>query len=97
MCASEAATISIVIHVLILFAGSIVAIKIVQKRDAAFEGEKIDRPSWSVDFNLEERRDQQGWRVRGVIPAVRAGLAATGFKLEGVFIYSKVVLMLRVT
>ena len=45
VCSTEAAAISIGIHVaLILFAGSIVAIRYVQKRDASFEGAAISRP-----------------------------------------------------
>ena len=61
VCSTEAAAISIGIHVLlILFAGSIVAIKYVQKRDAAFAGQNIARPK------LERRQLQMPVKVQNM-------------------------------
>jgi len=61
VCSSEAAAISIGIHaLLIIFAGSIVAIKYVQKRDAAFAGENIARPK------LERRELQMPVKVQNL-------------------------------
>lgn len=61
VCSTEAAAISIGIHVLlILFAGSIVAIKYVQKREAAFAGENINRPK------LERRQLQMPVKVQNL-------------------------------
>ncbi len=61
VCSTEAAAISIGIHVLlILFAGSIVAIRYVQKRDAAFAGENISRPK------LERRQLQMPVKVQNL-------------------------------
>ena len=61
VCSSEAAAISIGIHVLIIiFAGSIVAMKYVQKRDAAFAGENIARPK------LERRELQMPVKVQNL-------------------------------
>ena len=61
VCSSEAAAISIGIHILLLvFAGSIVAIKYVQKRDAAFTGENISRPK------LERRQLEMPVKVQNL-------------------------------
>ena len=61
VCSTEAAAISIGIHVvLILLAGSIVAIKYVQKRDAALQGENINRPK------LERRQLQMPVKVKNL-------------------------------
>jgi len=61
VCSSEAAAISIGIHVLlVIFAGSIVAMKYVQKRDAAFSGENIARP------RLERRELQMPVKVQNL-------------------------------
>ena len=61
VCSTEAAAISIGLHVLlILFAGSIVAIKYVQKRDAAFKGENVSRPK------LERRQLQMPVKVKNL-------------------------------
>ena len=61
VCSTEAAVISIGIHVvLILLAGSIVAIKYVQKRDAALHGENISRPK------LERRQLQMPVKVKNL-------------------------------
>ncbi len=61
VCSTEAAAISIGIHVLlILFAGSIVAIRYVQKRDAAFSGENVSRPK------LERRQLQMPVKVQNL-------------------------------
>ncbi|QHI70757.1 hypothetical protein [Tichowtungia aerotolerans] len=61
VCSTEAAAISIGIHViLILLAGSIVAIKYVQKRDAAFSGENVSRPK------LERRQLQMPVKVQNL-------------------------------
>ncbi len=61
VCSTEAAAISIGIHVLlILFAGSIVAIRYVQKRDAAFAGENVSRPK------LERRQLQMPVKVQNL-------------------------------
>lgn len=61
VCSTEAAAISIGIHVLlILFAGSIVAIRYVQKRDAAFSGQNISRPK------LERRQLQMPVKVQNL-------------------------------
>lgn len=59
LCSTEAAAVSIAIHVaLLLFAGSIVAIRYVQKQDAAFSGENVSRP------RLERRQLQMPVKVR---------------------------------
>lgn len=59
LCSTEAAAISIGIHVLlILFAGSIVAIRYVQKQEAAFSGDNVSRP------RLERRQLQMPVKVR---------------------------------
>ncbi len=61
VCSTEAAAISIGIHVLlVLFAGSIVAIRYVQKRDAAFSGENISRPK------LERRQLQMPVKMQNL-------------------------------
>jgi hypothetical protein len=61
LCSTEAAAISIGIHVLlVLFAGSIVLIKYVQKREAAFTGENISRPK------LERRQLQMPVKVQNL-------------------------------
>lgn len=61
VCSTEAAAISIGIHILlIVFAGSIVAIKYVQKRAAAFSGENISRPK------LERRQLQMPVKVQNL-------------------------------
>jgi hypothetical protein len=61
VCSTEAAAISIAIHVLLaVFAGSIVAIKYVQKRDAAFSSENISRPK------LERRQLQLPVKVQNL-------------------------------
>lgn len=61
VCSTEAAAISIGIHILlIVFAGSIVAIKYVQKRDASFSGENIARPK------LERRQLQMPVKVQNL-------------------------------
>ena len=61
VCSTEAAAISIGLHVLlILFAGSIVAIRYVQKRDAAFKGENVSRPK------LERRQLQMPVKVKNL-------------------------------
>ena len=61
VCSTEAAAISVGIHVLlIIFAGSIVAMKYVQKRDAAFAGENIARPK------LERRELQMPVKVQNL-------------------------------
>ena len=61
VCSSEAAAISIGIHVLlVIFAGSIVAIKYVQKRDAVFAAENIVRPK------LERRELQMPVKVQNL-------------------------------
>jgi len=61
VCSTEAAAISIGIHILlIVFAGSIVAIKYVQKRDASFSGENISRPK------LERRQLQMPVKVQNL-------------------------------
>ncbi|HKL22531.1 MAG TPA: hypothetical protein VJ904_12045, partial [Tichowtungia sp.] len=58
---SEAAAISIIIHVLlIIFAGSVVAVRYYLKPDAAFEGENIDRPK------LERRQLQMPTKVKNL-------------------------------
>ena len=61
VCSTEAAAVSIVIHVLFaVFAGSWVAIKYVQKRDAAFSSENIARPK------LERRQLQMPVKVQNL-------------------------------
>jgi hypothetical protein len=61
VCSTEAAAISIGIHVvLILLAGSIVAIRYVQKRDASFAGENVNRPK------LERRQLQMPVKVKNL-------------------------------
>lgn len=58
---SEAAAISIIIHVLlIVFAGSVVAIKYILKPPAEFEGKNIDRPK------LERRELQMPTKVKNL-------------------------------
>ncbi|QHI70756.1 vWA domain-containing protein [Tichowtungia aerotolerans] len=58
---TEAAAISIGIHaLLIILAGSIVAIKYVQKRDASFSGENVSRPK------LERRQLQMPVKVQNL-------------------------------
>ncbi len=84
VCSSEAAAISIGIHVLlVLFAGSIVAIKYVQKRDAAFAGENISRPK------LERRQLQMPVKVQNLqkkssrpkVTSRMASVSKSGFSL----------------
>jgi hypothetical protein len=61
VCSTEAAAISIGIHILLaLLAGSVVAIKYVQKRDAAFVGENVSRPK------LERRQLQMPVKVQNL-------------------------------
>lgn len=60
-CSTEAAVISIGFHVLLLlFAGSIVAIHYAQKHDASFTGENIERPK------LERRQLQMPVKVQNL-------------------------------
>ena len=61
VCSTEAAAVSIAIHVLFaVFAGSWVAIKYVQKREAAFSSENIARPK------LERRQLQMPVKVQNL-------------------------------
>jgi len=61
ICSTEAAAISIGIHVLlIVLAGSVVAVRYVQKREAAFKGEVIVRPK------LERRQLQMPVKVKSL-------------------------------
>jgi hypothetical protein len=60
-CSAEAAAISVAFHLLLLlFAGSIVAIRYAQKHDAAFAGENIERPK------LERRQLQMPVKVQNL-------------------------------
>jgi hypothetical protein len=60
-CSAEAAMISVAFHVLLLlFAGSIVAIRYAQKHDASFAGENIERPK------LERRQLQMPVKVQNL-------------------------------
>ena len=61
VCSTEAAAISIGVHaLLIILAGSIVAIKYVQKREASFLGENVNRPK------LERRQLQMPVKVKNL-------------------------------
>ena len=61
VCSAEAAMISIVIHVLLIaFAGSIVAYEYIKRRDAAFEGQNVNRPK------LERRQLQMPVKVQNL-------------------------------
>lgn len=60
-CSAEAALISVAVHVLLLlFAGSIVAIRYAQKQDASFAGENVERPK------LERRQLQMPVKVQNL-------------------------------
>ena len=60
-CSAEAALISVAVHVLLLlFAGSIVAIRYAYKHDASFAGENVERPK------LERRQLQMPVKVQNL-------------------------------
>ncbi len=61
VCSAEAAVVSIIIHVLIIaFAGSLVAYEYIKRKDAAFEGQNVNRPK------LERRQLQMPVKVKNL-------------------------------
>ncbi len=61
VCSAEAMLVSIIVHVLIIvFAGSLVAYEYIKRKDAAFEGQNVNRPK------LERRQLQMPVKVKNL-------------------------------